>query len=325
MFHKLKQLIKKFIQGNYLPCYILNHDPLIVAAFDRDFTSRKSAFLQKFAGRGKVYLFLQLGWQHETPEMAEPFAAELISAMTEMPDLSITVLANSVREVEILTGLGLRAVLCQQNAFLDERRYPILRRKKQYDAIYIARITPFKRHRLAEKVASLRLIGEYYERERPYVNDILNALKHASYRRQVKASRIPAEIARAKCGLCLSREEGAMFVSAEYLLCGIPIVETAALGGRNTIYPPFACREVPDTPEAVAEAVAGYAHSRPEPEAIRRAVIENMEKQREVLRSMLSRILAEHGKPAYRGRFPHKLGLRITRMPWVNWRYGLKA
>jgi glycosyltransferase involved in cell wall biosynthesis len=325
MIDQLKKSVKRFIQGNYLPCYILNRDPLVVIAFDRDFTSRKSEFLKNLAGRGKVYLFLQLGWQHETARMAEPFAAELLSVMAEMPELSITVLANSTNEVEILTRLGVAAVLCQQNAFLDERRYPILRREKKYDAIYIARISPFKRHRLAEKVASLRLIGSYYEQERPYVDEVFAALKHASYRRQVRAAGVPAEIAQAKCGLCLSREEGAMFVSAEYLLCGIPIVETAALGGRRTIYPPFAYREVPEDPDAVAAAVAEYADSRPEPKAIREAVIRNMEKERDVFRSLLNRILEKHGKPPFRDRFPHKLGLRLTRTPWANWRHGLKA
>ncbi len=325
MLYKLKQFIKGLIWEKYLPCYVLNRNPMIVFAYDRDFTSRKSEFLREFAGHSSIHLFLMLGWQHETAKMAEPFAKELTEAMQELSALSITVLANSPEEVESLTRLGIRTILCQQNAFIDERKYPIIKKEKIYDAIYIARITPFKRHYLAEKVSSLRLIGDFYESERPYVDKTLADLKHAAYTRQVKSSRIPDEISKAKCGLCLSCEEGAMFVSAEYLLCGIPIVETANLGGRNTIYPPFAYKEVPDTPEAVAEAVGEYAKSRPEPQAIRQAVIENMQKYREILRSELNEILKEHGKPPFQGRFPHKLGLRITRMPWVSWKYGLKA
>lgn len=325
MLYKLKQFIKGLIWEKYLPCFVLSRSPMIVFSYDRDFTSRKAEFLREFAGRGPIHLFLLLGWQHETPKMAEPFAKELTEAMQELPSLSITVLANSAGEVETLTRLGIRTILCQQNAFIDERKYPIIKREKIYDAIYIARITPFKRHHLAEKVSSLRLIGDFYESERPYVDKTLSGLKHAAYTRQVKSSRIPGEISKAKCGLCLSCEEGAMFVSAEYLLCGIPIVDTANLGGRKTIYPPFACKEVADTPEAVAEAVAEYAKSTPEPETIRHAVIGNMEKYRETLRSELNRILTEHGKPPFQGRFPHKLGLRITRMPWVSWKYGLKA
>ena len=37
-------------------------------------------------------------------------------------------------------------------------------------------------------------------------------------------------------GLCLSKSEGAMFASIEYLLCGLPIVSTKSVGGRDIFF-----------------------------------------------------------------------------------------
>lgn len=320
----IRQYVRKLLRGTYLPCYVFSREPMIIFAYDHDFTKNINSFLKHFASLDKVYLFLQLGWQHETPNTAQPFARSLHLAMSECPGLQITVLANSPNEVTVLSELGLKTVLCHQNSFIDERKYRIKKRKKVFDAIYIARITQFKRHWLAADVKSLRLIGDYYEMDQEYVDETLAMLKHAFYTRIVRSSKIPDEIATAKCGLCLSAEEGAMFVSAEYLLCGIPVVDTANLGGRDVIFPEFACSKVSDDPGAVTEAVAHWAESAPEPEAIRNAVLEKMQVYRNLLRKMINQILTEHGQKEFNGRFPHKLGLRVTPMPWVSWKHGLK-
>ncbi len=320
----IKRRLRSLIRDAYLPCYVLSRKPMIVFAYDHDFTVNMDLFLKYFKACDKVYLFLQLGWQHETPKMSLPFAESLHSALKECPGLQITVLANSSSEVTVLNELGLNTVLCHQNAFIDEKRYQIKKREKIFDAIYIARITPFKRHWLAAEVKSLRIIGDYHEKAQNYVDETLAMLKHAVYTRIVPASKVQDEIATAKCGLCISSEEGAMFVSAEYLLCGIPVVDTVNIGGRDVIFPEFACIKVPDEPAAVAEAVAHWAQSAPEPEAIRKAVIEKMQSHRKFLREMINRILVEHGRKEFTGKFPHKLGLRVTPKPWVSWVHGLK-
>lgn len=324
MLRQLRRFAGRLIRGSYLPCTVLCRDPLVVVAFDRDFTKAWPDFRRQFARFPKVYLFLQLGWQHETPEQADPFAADLKSIQADCPQLQITVLANTPAEVEALGRHGIDVIFCHQNAFLDERRYPILPRKKRYDAIYIARVTPFKRHYLARDIDSLRLIGDFSYQELAYVEKTLAALPQAAYTRSVPARQIPGQIAEGRCGLCLSAEEGAMFCCAEYLLCGRPIVNTANRGGRDIIVPAFACRQVPDDPAAVAAAVADWAAEAPPPEAIRAAILENMNVHREIFRRTLNRILLDHHRPPFHGPFPHKLALRLTRLPWDNLKYGLK-
>ncbi len=323
----LKKKYSKFIKNCVLPCTVFCRDPLVLVSYDTDFTSNAPAFLDAFAkSRAKsIRVFLQLGWEHETPENAQPFAEKIKSILEQCGRLKITVLANSPNEVRVLSGLGLDCVLCHQNAFVDERRYPIVPREKEFDAIYIARVTPFKRHWLARQISSLRLIGDpaYREKEMESGDDILhNQLKHASWTAHVNGKDIPAEIARARCGLCLSQAEGAMFVSIEYLLCGIPVVNTKNLGGRDELFPDFAAKTVPDTPEAVAEAVRDFAEHAPAPEKIRAATLEKMKPHREKLRSLLNAAMSPKSFPES-GSFPHKLLLRCTRNPFDILRYGL--
>lgn len=311
----------------FLPCTVFCRNPLVLASYDTDFLRNAPAFLAYFDNcRAKsIHVFLQLGWEHETPKNSEPFAVAVKDILSKCDRLRVTVLANSENEVRVLSALGLRAVFCNQNAFVDESRYPVLHVKKSYDAIYIARLTPFKRHFLAEKVPSIRLVGDFawLEAEKPYAHDIIsNRLKHAEWTPYVRAADIPGEIAKAHCGLCLSKEEGAMFVSIEYLLSGVPIVNTANIGGRDALFPDFAVKTVPDDPEAIAEAVQEFVENAPPPEKIRAAALEKMNAHRRVFRGLLNDAMAPKEYPASR-KLPHKLFLRCSGLPWQILKYQL--
>ncbi|MBO4631023.1 MAG: hypothetical protein J5858_03785 [Lentisphaeria bacterium] len=332
MIHKilsrLKKKYKRYVKRYYLPCTVFCRNPLVLVCFESDFIRNAKPFLDVFAKcRAKsIRVFLQLGWEHETPEHSVAFAESLKSIQAQCDRLKITLLANSENEVRILSGLGLHTVFCNQNAFVDETRYPILHVPKQFDALYIARLTPFKRHALAEKVQSLRLIGDFawLDSEKPYAADIIhNRLKHAKWTEHVNSTSIPAEIAAARCGLCLSAVEGAMFVSIEYLLCGIPIVNTKNIGGRDALFPDFAVKTVPDTPEAVAAAVQEFAEHAPAPEDIRAAALEKMKRHRQTFRDLLNEAMSPNKLPDDFS-FPHKLLLRRINTLRNLHRYGLR-
>ena len=322
----LKNKIKDTLRNNYPPCTVFCRDPLVLVAYDSDFVRGREWFLDVFSkSRAKsIRVFLQLGYERETPKNSVPFAEDVKSIMAECPRLKVTVLANTPKEVATLSSLGLHAVFCHQNAFLDENRYPILNVPKRYDAIYIARFTQCKRHQLAADIPSVRLIGDcVYKKEQPYMDDIVgNKLAHADLSLHVNSSDIPAEIAAARCGLCLSEIEGAMFVSAEYLLCGIPVVNTPNIGGRDELFPDFAVKTVPPDPAAVAAAVREFAENPPPPEMIRAAVLEKMEVHRKTFRALLNEAMAPARFPDSR-RIPHKLLIRVTKRPLELLRYGL--
>jgi len=322
---ELKHRYVLFRDRTFLPCTVFCRNPLVLAVYDADLLRNAPAFLAYFDScRAKsIHVFVQLGWEHETPKNSEPFAAGVKDMLSKCDRLRVTVLANSENEVRVLSALGLHTVFCHQNAFVDESLYPIVPAEKKYDAIYIARLTPFKRHPLAEKIPSLRLVGGFawLESEKPYARDLLtNRLKHADWTSHVPARAIPGEIAKAHCGLCLSQAEGAMFVSIEYLLCGIPIVNTPNIGGRDGMFPDFAVKTVPDDPDAVAAAVREFVRNAPRAEDIRAATLEKMQAHRQFFRELLNEAMAPKRFPASR-KLPHKLLLRRTPLPWQIPRY----
>lgn len=319
------------LSRNLLPCHVLSRKPLILAAYDSDFLNRIGDFAAALRNVDRAWLFMQLGWQRETERTAAPLISQIREAGLKIPQLEIIVLANSPKEAGLLSSGGIQAAYCHQNAFLDASRYRILKRRKYYDAIYIARITPFKRHFLAAEIPSLRLIGHWSAQEADFAADTLRQLPQAAHSKKIISSRIPEKIAEAACGLCLSAEEGAMFVSAEYLLCGQPVVNTANIGGRDLLMPEFAVKPAADTPEAVAEAVEEWRRNPPAPEKIRNATIELMQPHRRNLLELINRIYREERRrdpssPAFfSGGLPHKLGLRCHRSLWTECRHGLAA
>ncbi len=328
----MNALVKKLLRGSYLPCYVLSKKPLIFFAYDTDFLKNVTGFAAALTPYKQAHLYMQLGWQHETTKVVEPFVICIKDALKQIPQLKITVLANSTAEVEAL-GAALppgMVVLCHQNAFLDENKYHIIPQvEKRFDALYIARISPFKRHRLAAQVKNLALIGSYSDTEQQYAEEVLDDLEYVYYEPKVAGGKIYKVINHARCGLCLSAEEGAMFVSAEYLLCGIPIVNTANIGGRDLLFPDFAVKNVADLPEDVAEAVAEWVDNVPNAAEIRAAFLKNCTIHRQQMQQMLDAdFAASHAEdssiPAvFTGKLPHKLGIRTTLMPWQRYNHTL--
>jgi hypothetical protein len=68
-------------------------------------------------------------------------------------------LCNTLRQYELFAAAGLDAVFCNQNALVDERIFrPLPYVEKCFDAVYDARLNPYKRHHLASEIQSLALI-----------------------------------------------------------------------------------------------------------------------------------------------------------------------
>ena len=314
--------IKRLIEGDSLPVYVIFRDPLVVISYFEDFLSHRDAILGSVAG-SKPHLLFQFGWHRETAERVEEVRREAEETLRRCPEAELIFLCNSERETRLISEAGLRAAFCHQNAFLDETRYEIYPGTPVYDAIYIARITPFKRHHLAAKIPSLRLIGDHSAPETDYFEQVMGQLSHASWKRKVFSSFVSKAICEARCGLCLSAEEGAMFVSAEYLLSGRPLVSTASLGGRDALFGPDYTYRAEDTPESVLAGVEAMKRCPVSPEEIRARTIEMCRPHRQRVIEILQDICDRAGVyrdsagewPTY---FTHKFGLRCFNGPRVR-------
>ena len=301
-----------------LPAYELNRSPRIIAAFEMDFLRNLDAFKKAIPKSEKFTLLLQLGWSAELPEVAGELQSRLAEAKNAFPEARFIILCNTAKEVDILQVFS-EVYLAQHNAFLDPRRYPLAKSgKKQYDALYIARITPFKRHELAAKINNLHLIGSFSEKERAYFESTIKNFSHAKWSQKVPSFLIGREIGKAACGLALSATEGAMFSCGEYTLCGVPVVNTHNLGGRDTLLPEFAVKVADDTPESVAEAVDYWVNNPIPPHEIRQGFIEKALPQKEMVQDLINSIA---GKRVF---LPHKLNIRCRLLPHLKLLHGIR-
>lgn len=312
----IAKFLKDSILGIETPCYILNKEPLIMVSYFSDFHQNLEQIASKIdelSNNLPVYVFFQLGWQVENKTRIDEVRTGLNSIIARCPEVNFTFLTNSPLERENILSLksGVDAIFCHQNAFIDEHRYGIKDKKKKYDAIYLARITPFKRHELAADIQSLKLIGAHKTAEESHYQKIRKLLAHADYQEKVWSYRVSDVMSEAEVGLCLSQEEGAMFVSTEYLLSGIPIVTTRNMGGRNHLMPAECYLEVDDDPKSVSIAVQALKDKQLNPQRIRALTIELMEQHRRIFRDRLNTICNEHTGKSFTGMLPHKLCLRM--------------
>ncbi|MCP9847318.1 hypothetical protein KBY86_10545 [Synechococcus sp. Lug-A] len=186
-------------------------------------------------------------------------------------------LANTHAEVDNLRSLGAEVLLHNQNMFVDRRLFqPIVpENAKIYDAVYNAQFLSFKRHELCTELSNLVLIGYNFENEHfKCVRELLPDVRIANLdengnKRWLPQDQVNAIYNSSHCGLCLSKQEGAMHASMEYLLAGIPVVTTINQGGRDFYFDGRFVRWVNDTPSDVCNAVRSLKSEGIDPQFIR--------------------------------------------------------
>ncbi len=289
---------------------VLNDSPPVLTAYDSDFAKGIPALAEFCRQNPRTSILVQLGFEHETDAAAERLSGAVAQFREASGDAArVIVLCNCENECAALGKRGCETRFIHQNCFLDERRYRPMPGKRIYDAVYIARVTGFKRHTLipAELAPRLLLLGAFsYDFEREYADLVHQRYAAAHWVRRFSGARISEHLACAKCGLALSASEGACFASSEYLLCGLPVVDTPALGGRSVLYPPEFVRSVEATPEAIGEGVAYWVANPPDPQEVRTAWLQKAQPHRQAYEELMRELTGGRGIP----RFPHRLGLR---------------
>lgn len=239
--------------------------------------------------RENDYFFVYCGWY-----FSEHFAteSEKVFSILNLKKENFFFLFNSAKEMLNLEPFAFQGEIINQNAWLDEETvFRPLKKEKIYDAIYVARKVPFKRHQLASKVQNLALVvGESHgsaEIELP-VSKYLNE-------RQLPPDRVCEKINESFCGLILSEQEGACFASSEYLLCGVPVVSTPSLGGRDVWYNEYNSIICEPDSESVAAAVEEFKLKPRKPEVIREMHIDQANFFREKFIKILARVFDKFG------------------------------
>ncbi len=289
---------------------VLCRRPPVLAAFDSDFERKSDAFAAFARLNPGTTVLLQLGYEHETPELAEHLGDVVRRFLDAAPASRVIAMANCEKEAQSLAAARMETRFIHQNCFLDERRYRPMKSARMYDAAYIARLTPCKRHELmptdlAPKLLLMGCATKIYDSEREYADMVYSRYSSARIVPSFSGARISEYLALAKCGLVLSAREGASFCSSEYFLCGLPVVDTPALGGRSALYPEEYVEFADPSPESVRRGIERWASVRPDPWKVRAAWLAKAEQHRRAFRDLMHELTGRDF-----GRIPHKLALR---------------
>jgi len=311
------KLLQKFRHKKSLGCYIISHKPVIVISYWQDFYYRnRDAVIAKMPKKNNSYILFQIGY-YKSKKAVEEILGFMQQLRSQNSKVNYVFLNNTLEEHNYFLEAGLKSVFTNQNAFLDEKRYKILPWvKKKYDALYLARMTPVKRHELAKNIKSLRVIGSYYDKEMEYVDFVRKSLPQAKWTMKVPHAIISYFVNQAKIGLALSDVEGAMFVSTEYFLCGLAQVSTPSVGGRDIYFDEEFTIIVPPEEQAIAKATKELIDRNIDPQLIREKTILKMKEHRQYFIDFIQSIFdAENVDKKFDKMwdqiFTHKMALRI--------------
>ena len=178
-------------------------------------------------------------------------------------------LAADAKELHGLRAAGLPALLCNLNMFTDERVFHPFRPEaaaQTTDAICIAPLDLRENHHLARTIGSIGIVHHRYEGMDDVGVEVRRLLPQATFLNDTTEEeqgffypsdeQLAGWICQAITGLALSGTGGSCMATAQYLLCGTPVVTVPNIGGRDHfLKQPFFVR-ADTTAASVAAAVA---------------------------------------------------------------------
>lgn len=257
-----------------------------------------------------IHFVLTLNWSIRPKNKLEQFVKAYHFYAKKYPNLIVTVLANEPEELELLRAHHIRSELCNQNALLDERCYTIHPVEKRYRAISNSRMASYKRLELLRNVEDCALITYFLDpSDHQYEDYILghSGNPHPACPNLIcpqfdgkrwawyDTNQICKMLSASQCGVILSAEEGACFAAVEYLLCGLPVVTTPNIGGRDAMFDADYVIWADPNPDSVAKAVKKAISLSISPQEIRKKTIEKMHKERKIYCDILNSIAREEG------------------------------
>lgn len=161
-------------------------------------------------------------------------------------------IVNTEAEAKLAGKFGVRAKQISHNVYCSEKVFRPEPLEKKFAALYIAKSERFKRHALAKNIQNLAILRSSGPPLEQFCPEVSHATTNAEVLEKPEVARF---INQSHCTLALSAEEGGMFASFESLLCGVPVVSTPSVGGRDLFYNQFNSIIAQPDPEKVREAV----------------------------------------------------------------------
>lgn len=224
-----------------------------------------------------------------------PSRQDFINEKKHLRDFNISceniyVLCNTEEQVDMCSQVGFNGWFINHNCLLDENLYRINNSiDKCYDAVLNARPEKWKRHWLASDIGNLALIVGHRFNGKEFIN--LDEIPHVyENKERLDVNGVCDILNKSKVGLCLSSSEGACYSSSEYLLCGIPVVSTVSMGGRDIWYTEYNSIIVDETSLSVSHAVKELISRDLDPYKIRNEHVRQMKVHRKRFSLMIDDI-----------------------------------
>jgi glycosyltransferase involved in cell wall biosynthesis len=202
--------------------------------------------------------------------------------------INYVVMANSAIEVQRCKVFGIPVCLMPQGQFINENHLPVATRNRDciYDAFYAAQAKPFKRLYLAKDIQNLYVLTYSCPTNLNGVNDLSlfePRIKHATWNSSYihDVNLVVDLLHSSRCALALSKIEGAMWAALEANLCGLPVISTKSLGGRDRYFNAANSKIVAASSKAVADAVNFYHLHPPDPSVVREATLQLIQLDRQ--------------------------------------------
>ncbi|MGV2826779.1 glycosyltransferase [Myxosarcina sp. GI1(2024)] len=208
--------------------------------------------------------------------------------LMKLRGVNYVVMANSTAEVHRCKLFKIPVCLMPQGQFINEDAFPLveLEKERKYDAFCAAQAKPFKRIHLAKDINNIHILTYSCPSNFDGNNDLSlfePKLKHATWNSSYihDLSSIIKLMHSSGCALALSRKEGATWAVTEAHMCGLPVVSTKSLGGRDRYFNSVNSTIVAANSKSVAKAVEFYKFHPPNPALVRKSTLELIEKDRQ--------------------------------------------
>lgn len=216
-------------------------------------------------------------------------------------EIDVIICCNEPSESKLMNSFGVTAYHLNQNMHLSEQVYrPVDGLSIAYDAIYAAQASKFKRIHLACKIERLYVLTYRCKfKDSEGRNDLYAfepSISHCDYNKNFIYNKedIVQLYSLSACGLALSKKEGAMWASMEYLMAGLPVVTTKNIGGRDHYFDREYTKWVAPNADAVREGVNFFLKNPPERHSIREKVMCKVKRDRQKFLEILNAHLVSH-------------------------------
>lgn len=309
---------------------IINRPPIILGGLhgkSGDFPLG-AASLDAFVDRQcPIYFFLCPQWSFSDPSYLSINISAIAERMRRFPQHRYTVLVNDpvdqmtlAREAPDIVSFVWNTN-CTANEGYFHPNYDV--GMVEYDAVYTARFSVYKRLYLASEVKNLCLITRAINSEQ--INGLRQTLPSAyvpnfsesGLFRVLSAPEVSEYLGKSRCGLMLSRVEGQTRSIMEYLLAGLPVVTTPNFGGRDRFLTPSNSIFVAAEPNAVAAGVRFVANAGYDREAIRADALRGMVLERRRLVDIVNAVITLNGEAAVTAEslyLPHKTSSVVNKL-----------